>query len=242
MRLFGLIGKPLTHSFSKSYFTERFTRTGIADCQYENFELPSIDALHLLLRQPGLSGLNVTIPYKEQVLPFLDAVSPEVRIIGACNCIRIRNGKLEGFNTDHTGFSGSIKPLLRPHHKNALVFGTGGASKAICYALQQLGIQYQLVSRKAGAGVITYASLTNDLVAAHQLLVNTTPIGTYPDNDAALPIPYEGMGTGHLLFDVVYNPPRTAFLKAGAQRGAAVLNGERMLVLQAEESWRIWNE
>jgi shikimate dehydrogenase len=243
MKWYGLVGKPLTHSFSKKYFTHFFAANGITGCRYENFELPSIESLPQLLKDhPDLCGLNVTIPYKEQVIAYIDFVSEDAAAIGACNCIRIRNGRLEGFNTDVTGFTDALQDGLQPHHRQALVFGTGGASKAICHALHLLGIAYRQVSRTAGSDRITYDALTNEMIAAHPLLINTSPVGTYPDVDAQLPIPYEGISAKHLLFDVVYNPPRTRFLQEGAARGATVINGERMLLRQAEESWEIWNK
>lgn len=243
MRAFGLIGKPLSHSFSKKYFTQKFIEENIIDCSYELFELPSIDSLsQLLATHSELKGLNVTIPYKEAVLPFLQQQSDDVKAIGACNCIRVVNGQLHGFNTDAFGFQTSLQAHLSSRHKAALVLGSGGASKAIKYVLQQLGINYLQVSRTKSAETITYQDLNEPLMESHTLIINTTPLGTYPAVDDAPSIPYEYLTDQHFLFDVVYNPAKTKFLVQGEQRGAQILNGKEMLVHQAEESWKIWND
>lgn len=242
MRIFGLIGQPLTHSFSKQYFTARFEREGIADCRYELFPLQQIDELPSLLRQqPLLRGLNVTIPYKQAVFRYLtEHHIPET--IGACNCIRIADGKCIGYNTDWIGFYRSLAPLLEPRYRAALVLGSGGASLAVVYALRQLGIPYSVVGRTATANAtMLFDTLTAADVQAHQLIINTTPLGTYPDVEAMPPLPYEAIGAGHFLYDLVYNPSVTAFLQQGQQRGARIKNGEEMLRIQAEESWKIWN-
>lgn len=243
MRQFGLIGLPLTHSFSKKYFTEKFRREARTDCTYDLYPLPAIDEFpRLLAEHPSLEGLNVTIPYKKQVLSFLDQLELP-RGLHACNCIRIRNGKKTGFNTDVTGFEKSLKPLLKSRHTQALVLGTGGAAESVLHVLSRLGITYLQVSRsKQHPGIISYDELSAELVAGHPLLINTTPLGTYPDTAVCPPLPYEGISEGHLLYDLVYNPPLTLFLQKGKERGATVKNGEEMLVIQAEESWRIWNE
>ena len=243
MRKFGLIGKPLTHSFSKKYFTEKFKKENRTDCAYELFPLESIEELSSLLdKNPDLKGLNVTIPYKEKVFPFLTANSiPDG--VGACNCIKIVDGKLKGFNTDIIGFEKTLFPLLLPTHKAALVFGSGGASKAVEYVLQKLGINYQLVGRtKSSAVELTYNDITEEMIKRHLLLINTTPLGMYPNTESCPEIPYSAIGAGHLLYDLVYNPAETLFLKNGAMQGAVIKNGEQMLIAQAEESWRIWNE
>lgn len=242
MKHYGLLGRTLTHSFSKSYFAEKFKKLGIADAFYQNFEIKSIDEFPLLLSaHPGLRGLNVTIPYKEEVLPFLTEKNDVVEAIGACNTIRIDGGKLGGFNTDVTGFRKALEPGLKPHHKKALVLGTGGASKAVCYVLDQLSIEYDLVSRRKGEGQCGYEDLGEELLSTHHLIVNTTPLGTYPNSNEDPPVPYEFITPQHFLFDLVYNPPKTKFLAEGEKRGAQISNGYAMLVEQAEESWRIWN-
>jgi len=250
MKKYGLIGYPLTHSFSQRYFTEKFATEKIPDCSYSNFSLAEIGELAAVLRDPVLRGLNVTIPYKEQVLPFLHEENEVVKKIRACNCIRIEDGKLYGFNTDVTGFEESLVGKLKPHHKQALVLGTGGASKAVEYVLQKLGIEYQLVSRSAGAETIPgdgpapipYEQVDKALLETHTLLINTTPLGMHPKVESYPDLPYEAIGSRHYLFDLVYNPARTLFLRKGEQRGAVAENGYDMLVLQAEESWRIWSE
>jgi shikimate dehydrogenase len=243
MRRYGLIGYPLTHSFSQRYFSEKFDREGITDCSYSNFSLREIGELSAVLAEPGLWGLNVTIPYKQQVIPFLHSLSPVVEEIGACNCIRIVDGVLTGYNTDVAGFEQSLIPLLRPHQRRALVLGTGGASKAVEYVLRKLGIGYRLVSRhpRPGTGDLAYPDVDATVLAEAMLIINTTPVGMYPHVDECPPLPYEALTPGHYLYDLVYNPERTLFLKRGAAAGAAVENGHEMLVLQAEESWRIWN-
>lgn len=243
MKLYGLIGKPLTHSFSKGYFSQKFAEEGIVDCRYENFELPHINELPRLLQShPQLCGLNVTIPYKEMVLPFLDQKNEIVETIGACNCIKIEAGKWVGFNTDVAGFKNSIAPQLKPHHKKALVFGSGGASKAVEYALGELGIECTIVSRKDSENSLGYEAIDDSILKENKLLINTTPLGMYPNVDDDPPIPYEYLTPDHFLYDVIYNPVMTRFLAKGEERGAQICNGHQMLLLQAEESWRIWNE
>jgi shikimate dehydrogenase len=242
MRLFGLLGKTLKHSFSKSYFTEKFAREGLAGHQYENYELDSISQLPQLLDQhPELNGLNVTIPYKEEVIPYLHVQNEIVRKIKACNCIRIINGKLHGFNTDVIGFKQSLEKELKPRHKKALVLGTGGAAKAVQYALELLGIEYIIVSRTKKAGILSYEELTGEIISEHLLIINTSPVGMYPKVGEAPQIPYQFITPDHYLFDLVYNPEKTLFLQKGEERGATICNGHEMLILQAEESWRIWN-
>jgi shikimate dehydrogenase len=242
MRLFGLIGYPLGHSFSKKYFTEKFVREGIHDAAYELFPIDTIEAFPgLWTSYPALAGMNVTIPYKEAVIPFLDECSEVVRQTGACNCIQKVDGKLVGHNTDVIGFERTLQDHLLPHHTRALVLGTGGAAKAVVYVLQKLGISICYVSRNAGAGQLGYADLDARVISGYPLIINTTPLGMYPAVNQCPPIPYEGIGPGHLLIDLVYNPPLTLFLEQGRQRGAVTCNGEKMLVIQAEESWKIWN-
>jgi shikimate dehydrogenase len=249
MKKYGLLGFPLSHSFSKGYFMEKFRKESI-DAIYENFALPSITEFPSLIHStPLLAGLNVTIPYKQAVMPYLDALTPEAEAIGAVNVIRMEHssdGKayLTGYNSDLVGFRESIRPLvsaLGAGSLKALVLGTGGASKAILYALKQLGIETVLVSRKPAPGQITY----DDLTAAHykefRILVNTTPLGMSPNVDTCPPIDYSQLGSKHLLFDAIYNPDKTLFLQKGETQGARIKNGLEMLHLQAEAAWEIWN-
>lgn len=242
MRRFGLIGKTLSHSFSKNYFTQKFAREHIDNCRYDLFELPAIEDLPALLHShPDLEGLNVTIPYKQEVIPYLDETSEVVQEIGACNCIKITGGKLVGFNTDVVGFKNSLEPYLLPIHNKALILGTGGAAKAVQYALKQLQIEYKLVSRRKTSDGLGYEDIGEEILDQYPLIINTTPLGTYPNVDEAPPIPYTYLSPRHLLFDLVYNPAKTKFLQNGEAQGARIANGHEMLVLQAEESWRIWN-
>lgn len=244
MKRFGLIGRPLGHSASAAYFTEKFSREGIGDCAYALYELPSIGALpELLAREPELCGLNVTIPYKREVIPYLDVVSPEAQAIGAVNCIRRTADKgLEGFNTDIIGLREALSELLGfAEPEQALVLGTGGASQAVQYALAERGIPYALVSRDAAKGNYTYNNLPCEVVEQSRLIVNASPVGTYPKVDEAPRIPYAYVTPDHYLLDLVYNPEVTQFLDYGRQRGARTLNGRTMFVGQAEASWRIWN-
>jgi shikimate dehydrogenase len=242
MRQFGLIGYPLSHSFSKKYFTEKFEKEGLHDCVYSNYSIASIDELTALLKNnPLLEGINVTIPYKELVLPFLAQQSPVVKEIKACNCIKIENGQLTGYNTDVTGFELSLLSKLGNNHKHALILGTGGAAKAVEYVLSKLGIHYSYVSRKASPGTLSYETVTPGLLAGHTLIINTTPLGMYPNADEFPPIPYQALTGKHYLFDLVYNPEKTMFLKMGEARGAVIKNGQDMLLIQAAESWKIWN-
>jgi len=243
MRVFGLIGFPLSHSFSKKYFTDKFEREGIRDCRYELFPLEDIQALPgLVEKEPELCGLNVTIPYKQQVIPFLDQMDEEVKQMGACNCIRLIHGKLHGHNTDVIGFEISLRKKWHSSHDTALVLGTGGAAKAVHFVLTRMGIPFREVSRTRSPGVLDYASLTPDIIHSTRLIINTTPLGMYPDVGGLPEIPYDALGPQHFLFDLVYNPEKTGFLEAGERRGATIANGSEMLSLQAEESWKIWNE
>ena len=242
MRLFGLIGYPLSHSFSEKYFTEKFEEEQITECRYSLFPIKTIDELPILLRNnPELEGLNITIPYKKQVLPFLDASNiPDG--LDACNCINITGGKLVGYNTDVTGFEKSLKPLLKSYHKKALVLGNGGATAAVAFVLRKLGISFDIVSRKIHDGsTFTYKEIDKKVIVENSVIINTTPVGLYPNTEACPDIPYEFIGESHLLYDLVYNPAKTLFLQKGEEKGAVIKNGEEMLALQAEESWRIWN-
>ena len=242
MKRYGLIGRTLTHSFSKTYFAKKFAEENIPDCSYENFELKTIDDFPLLLNSnPDIRGLNITIPYKEEVLQFLTEKNEVVEAIGACNCIKVEDLKLVGYNTDTIGFRKALEPQLKPHHKKALILGTGGASKAIIYVLKELGIGYQLISRYKEPGQCTYEDIDGDILADHRLIVNTTPLGMYPNVNADPPIPYQFLTEKHFLFDVIYNPAKTKFLAEGEKQGAQISNGYEMLIYQAEESWRIWS-
>jgi shikimate dehydrogenase len=243
MRLFGLIGKPLTHSFSKGYFNTFFQENGIRDHRYENFELDQINALtDLVGSQSGLAGLNVTIPYKEVVLPYLHFQDEVVQAVGACNCIKISAGQLFGFNTDVIGFRESLRSRLKSHHNKALILGTGGAAKAVAYILKQLDIEYLTVSRKTNSDSLSYEEVNAEMLADHTLIVNTTPLGMYPHLETYPPIDYTKLSSAHLLYDLVYNPEKTSFLQQGEANGATILNGYEMLLIQAKESWRIWND
>jgi len=243
MRLFGLIGYPLTHSFSKNYFAEKFKKEGIEDCRYENFQLANINDLPKTInKNPDLQGLNVTIPHKESVLQFLDGSNELVKQTGACNCIKIVDGKLIGYNTDVIGFEKSLLTRLKPEHKNALILGTGGASKAVEFVLRKNGVSYKKVSRQLSANNFVYDQLTPSIVKESRLIINTTPTGMYPNTNEIPPLPYEAITSGHFLFDLIYNPEKTLFLKQGEEQGAVTLNGYEMLVYQAEESWTIWNQ
>jgi len=241
MKVYGIIGKSLKHSFSPRYFNNKFS-DGHLDAIYETFELEKIDALPRLLQQKQLAGINVTIPYKEQVIPFLDELDTSVESIGAVNCIQTHKGRLVGYNTDITGFTRSLRPLLKKHHQQALVLGTGGASKAIQEGLKQLVIPFTLVSRSAEPGTITYTQIDEHLINTHPLIINTTPLGTFPDVATKPDIPYQSLKPAHLLYDLVYNPETTAFLQEGLAKGAQVKNGFEMLCIQAEAGWDIWNQ
>jgi shikimate dehydrogenase len=242
MKRFGLIGKTLKHSFSKTYFEKKFAEQGINGCSYENFELQSIDEFpDIIANTPGLRGLNVTIPYKEEVLRFLNSKNEIVEEINACNCINIINGQLHGFNTDAVAFKNSLQKSLKPYHKCALILGTGGAAKAVQYALKELGIDFLLVSRHKKENQLGYEDVGRETIGEHHIIINTTPLGMYPNVDQDPPIPYTDLTPQHLLYDLTYNPPKTKFLQQGEKRGAQIINGYEMLLAQAEESWRIWN-
>ena len=242
MRRFGLIGYPLSHSFSKKFFSEKFEKENTLDCAYENFPISEISQFPELLQQyPDLLGINVTIPYKKAIIPYLTSISPVIEAIGACNCIQIKEGALVGHNTDVVGFQKSLLPFLQPHHQQALILGTGGASAAVVYVLKQLNISYKLVSRSTGQDTIAYHELTQSILATHTLIINTTPLGTFPQVDDYPPIPYDQLTPLHHLYDLVYNPAETRFIKMGKEKGASFQNGWEMLIEQANESWRIWN-
>lgn len=246
MKKFGLIGYPLGHSFSKNFFNEKFVSENI-DAEYVNFEIPTIkDLTGILASNPDLAGLNVTIPYKEQVIPFLDELDADASAIGAVNVIKIskRKGKirLTGHNSDIIGFMQSIEPLLEPQHQKALILGTGGASKAVFHGLKKLGVEAKFVTRNAREGMFTYEDLTPEVMNEYKVIVNCTPVGMYPRANEYPNIPYECLTPQHLLYDLLYNPDTTLFMKKGSDQGAVVKNGLEMLLLQAFAAWDIWNE
>lgn len=243
MRRFGLIGFPLSHSFSKNYFTEKFSHLGLKDHVYELYQIENIDKLpEIIATHPDLVGLNVTIPYKQEVLKYLDKLMmPEG--LSAANCIRINNGVLEGYNTDVVGFEKSFSSLLRPHHTRALVLGNGGATAAVVHVLKKLNIEYKVVSRQLhGLSSLTYYDVNEQVISENQVIINTTPVGTFPNVDRCPNIPYQFIGPNHYLYDLIYNPAKTLFLQKGEERGATIKNGYEMLEIQAEESWAIWNK
>ncbi len=245
MERYGLIGKILVHSFSKKFFTEKFEREQYDAC-YDLFELPTIDSFTELIQTDGLCGLNVTIPYKQEVMPFLNELDSMAEEIGAVNTIQVNHigGKisLKGFNTDAIGFENSLKPLLKPCHTKTLVLGTGGASKAIIYILRKLGIEPQYVSRKGQEGILSYKELTQDVVAEHKLIVNCTPVGTFPKVDEMPEFPVEFLTQDHLVYDLIYNPEETMLCRLARERGAVTKNGLEMLHGQAIAAWEIWQQ
>jgi shikimate dehydrogenase len=246
MRKFGLIGYPLTHSFSKKYFSSKFEKEGISNCQYELYEIPDIsDFPKILSENPELEGINVTIPYKQQVIQYLDELDPACQKIGAVNCIHIKEGKLKGYNTDYIGFRQSLETFLGNIIPNALVLGTGGASKAVVQALEDLGIDYKMVSRNLSEnpGWITYLDLSENpsILQNHHLIINTTPVGTYPKTEEMPEIDPKYITGMHKVYDLVYNPEKTFLMRSLEARGALVKNGLEMLQLQAEAAWMIWN-
>ena len=245
MKLYGLIGYPLTHSFSKKYFEEKFAAENISSAAFELFPLQEIGEFESLVsRNNNLRGLAVTIPYKESVIPFLNNTDPAAKEIGAVNCIKFSGGETTGYNTDVTGFERSFLPLLKPHHTKALVLGTGGASKAVQYILKKHGIEFLLISRtNSGAGnMLTYENIDENIIREYRIIINCTPVGMSPDEESQPALPYHLLTADHLLYDLVYKPEETKFLQHGRKRGAIVKNGFEMLIIQAEENWRIWNE
>ncbi|QIJ89673.1 Shikimate 5-dehydrogenase I alpha [Mesoflavibacter sp. HG96] len=245
MRKFGLIGRNISYSFSQNYFSIKFKDENILDATYQNFDIQSINQFKKeILATDHLAGLNVTIPFKEEIIPLLDKVDKKAKKIGAVNTIKItKKGKTKGYNTDCYGFKKSLKPLLKKQHKNALILGTGGASKAIAYVLKQLNIDYKFVSRTASNNAdYTYTDLNQELINNHQIIINCTPVGTYPKVDQAPDIPYQFITSNHILYDLIYNPSTTLFLQEGKNKGATIINGYDMLVFQAEKAWKIWNK
>ncbi len=258
MKIYGIIGYPLVHSFSLSYFTEKFKKENLDDCEYRAFPLQNISDLpEIIKNQPELCGLNVTHPHKIGVIYYLDKLDEAAREIDAVNCIKIVNNRpvesffsgelssmkvrLEGYNTDAYGFEHSLKPLLKKHHQKALILGDGGASRAVAYVLRKLGIEYLIVSRRARNKQVAYKDLNEDLMAEHLLIINTTPLGTFPEIEGCPEIPYQFFSEKHLAYDLVYNPAETEFLKRAKLKGASIKNGLEMLHIQAEKAWEIWN-
>jgi len=244
MTLFGLVGKNIGYSFSKKYFTEKFQNLGLEECFYQNFDLETIDSLpEIIAKNSDLQGFNVTIPYKEKVIQYLDAINDEAQKIGAVNVVKITNDrKLIGYNADFYGFSKSLESLLTKNHQKALILGTGGASKAIFYALEQLKIPYTIVSRTKNATNITYTEIDKKIILEHQIIINATPLGTFPNVDNCPDIPYNYLNNNHLCYDLIYNPSESLFLKLAKEKGALTKNGLEMLQLQAEKSWEIWQK
>ncbi|NNK81623.1 MAG: shikimate dehydrogenase [Flavobacteriaceae bacterium] len=240
---FGLLGKNIAYSFSRSYFSKKFESENLLHT-YVNFDLETIDLFPETIKgNPNLRGLNVTIPYKESVIPYLNKLNKKVKEIGAVNTIKFtKKGKLVGYNTDYYGFKNALKPYLRQKDYKALILGTGGASKAVAYALKKLNIPYQFVSRKAkNSNHLTYSTLDKNILESYQLIINCTPLGTFPNIDICPDLPYQCIGKNHILFDLIYNPSETKFLSKGKEHGALTINGQKMLELQAEKSWKIWN-
>ncbi|MBU3682043.1 MAG: shikimate dehydrogenase [Flavobacterium sp.] len=243
-KLVGLLGKHIAHSFSKKYFTEKFSSQGITNYSYENFPLESIElAPKLWETESSLVGMNVTIPYKESIIPYLTKLNRHAKQIGAVNVIKKRtDGTYKGYNTDYYGFMKSVLPLLEPHHKKALVLGTGGASKAVQYALKELLLDYKVVSRTPKKLQLSYAQLNKKIMKEYTIVINCTPLGTTPNTSQFPDIPYQFLGPQHLVFDLIYNPEETVFLSKAKAQGAQIKNGYEMLLLQADASWKIWKK
>lgn len=241
---FGLIGKDISYSFSKKYFTEKFSQDQYENYNYENFDIPNIEEFpNILKNNPNLKGLNVTIPYKEAIIPFLDTVSDKAYKIGAVNIIRVtKNGNLKGYNSDWYGFKKSLKPLLKPHHQKALILGQGGAAKAVAFALKKLNIEFKFVTRKENKSSIIYNQLDASAFINYQIVINCTPLGTSPNTEEFPQIPYNYFTDKHIAFDLIYNPKETQFLSKAKEFGATIINGEEMLIFQAEKAWNIWNK
>ncbi|MDP5062051.1 MAG: shikimate dehydrogenase [Maribacter sp.] len=240
---YGLIGKDISYSFSRGYFKKKFEDMGLDNCSYQNFDLQAISEFPTIFKNTkNVQGLNITIPYKEEVMAFLDDIDIAAKKIGAVNTIKFSKNGLIGFNTDAYGFQKSLEPHLKKHHKKALILGTGGASKAVAFILEELGVTFSFVSRSGKNDGYTYNELTDDIIAEHTLIINCSPVGTFPKIEEKPAIPYSKISEAHLLFDLIYNPEETAFLSAGKANGASICNGHRMLEFQAEKSWEIWNQ
>ncbi|WP_282073845.1 shikimate dehydrogenase family protein [Polaribacter atrinae] len=245
-KVFGLLGKDIEYSFSRGYFTEKFEKLDLQKCKYVNFDLQKIEDFPAVIKQGGdsLGGINVTIPYKEEVMKYLNKLDKTAKAVGAVNTIKFtKRGNLKGYNSDVVGFEKSIFPLIKKHHKRALILGTGGASKAIAYALKKNDIKFKFVSRNPnGKKEISYQDLTEEVMGEYQIIINSSPVGTSPNTEKCPDIPYQFITENHLLYDLIYNPEVTTFLAKGKVQGATIKNGYEMLQLQAEESWRIWNK
>jgi len=244
MNIFGLIGFPLSHSFSRDYFTGKFSAENIRDAVYEHFPLPDLSSFPSLLQQySGLKGLNVTIPYKQQIMPYLDRLDLSAAAVGAVNTVIVKDSFLIGYNTDIVGFEKSFTPLLQKDHRGALILGTGGSAAAVSWVLRKIKMPYVFISRHPAEGeALSYSDITAELLLSHPVIINCTPAGMYPDVNACPDIPYDLLSSKNLLFDLIYNPDPSLFLQRGAAAGAATKSGREMLMLQAEESWRIWNQ
>lgn len=243
-KIFGLVGRNISYSFSAGYFKKKFKKAGLKDFSYVNFDLQTIAELpEVIKNNEALKGINVTIPYKQEVIPLLDKLSKNAKIIGAVNTITIsKKGKLKGYNTDHYGFKKALVPLLKKHHKKALILGTGGASKAVAFALRKLKIEYDFVSRTATDTIFSYEELNEKVFEKYHIIINTSPLGTFPNIEECPPIDYKLFTDKHIAFDLVYNPDETKFLRLAKEQGAATKNGYAMLVHQAEKAWQIWNK
>ncbi len=243
-KLYGLVGRNIGHSFSRPYFTERFAKDQLPHYDYVNFDLADISEFPQIIQSnPNLAGLNVTIPYKETIIPYLNKLSKKTARIGAVNTIRFtKSGKLKGYNTDYHGFKKSLQPLLKPHHQKALILGTGGASKAVAFALEELGILHTFVSRESNGNAIDYDRVNATTFDNHQIVINCTPLGMSPDTEHFPPLPYAYFTEKHIAYDLIYNPAETLFLQKAKAQGATIKNGYEMLVLQAEKAWKIWNK
>jgi shikimate dehydrogenase len=244
MRIFGLIGRNINYSFSVAYFSDKFQKENITDALYKNFDIPDVTYfLQILKKHKDLKGLNVTIPYKQEIIPYLDKLSKKAEEVGAVNTIKItKNGNLKGYNTDVYGFEKSLKPLLKPHHQKALVLGTGGASRAVVYVLEKLGLAYKIVSRNPEKDQLSYADITQEVMQEYTVVINCTPLGTSPNIEHCPELNYDYFTDKHLAFDLIYNPAETTFLRKAKQQGASIQNGHQMLVYQAEKAWQIWNK
>lgn len=240
--LFGLLGRNINYSFSRGHFAKKFEKENLSGYQYINFDIATIEEFPAVLKTKNLKGLNVTIPYKEEVIPYLDELSETAKAIGAVNVIKVlESGKTIGYNSDYYGFKKSLEPLLKEHHNKALILGTGGASKGVAYALEELGITYQFVSRTATKDQLSYEQLTKEIIKDYTIIINCSPLGTSPNTEQFPAIPYEGITADHIGYDLIYNPEKTVFLEQFENQGATIKNGGDMLILQAEKSWEIWN-
>ncbi|MBQ4820224.1 shikimate dehydrogenase [Aquimarina sp. MMG016] len=240
-KTYGLLGRDIGYSFSKGYFADKFEKENL-NCEYNNFDIKQINEVKEIFKNSNIKGLNVTIPYKEEIISYLDELDPIAKEIGAVNVIKFSsNQRLVGYNSDYYGFTESLKPLLNNNIKKAIILGTGGASKAIAYSLTQLGIAFSFISRNPDFNEMSYGDLTEDIINSHKLIINCTPLGTHPNIENHPQIPYEYITKNHVLYDLIYNPDETAFMKKGLQKGAKVSNGLKMLILQAENAWEIWN-